>query len=192
VIELAGGTALVEGYRGPLIATFEQGGRQVVLVAFDMTAELFPFRLAFPLFLRNALAWFEVEEDLVLEASYRPGEAIRPLRRLLVPQVEVSWVEAGRVESRSLPVREGRFAFLETEEPRPLLVRVGARNHSTAVNLFDARESDIRPDRPDAGEGAPTDAGRSFLHRDLVPLLAALALALWALEWALYHLRVTE
>ena len=38
LLELDGGTALVQSYRGPLITAFDDGRRRVVHVAFDMTA----------------------------------------------------------------------------------------------------------------------------------------------------------
>jgi hypothetical protein len=83
----------VESYDGPLVAAFEDGARMSVYVGFDMTAELFPFRLAFPIFLRNAIAWFEVEEDLLFEDSYAPGEVIQPLRRVGGEHVDLMFLD---------------------------------------------------------------------------------------------------
>lgn len=191
-LRLDSGTALVTSYEGPLIAAFEQPGRRVVYVAFDMTARMFPFRLAFPMLLRNAIAWFEVEEDVVLEASYAPGETIQPLRRISDGEVKAVYQRAGEWVDDSVAVQDGAFFFTGTEEPGGYLFRFAGGNHATAVNLFDAAESSVAPDLLTSAEGQEIEAGRSLFNRDLWTLLASLGLALWALEWFTYHRRLTE
>lgn len=194
-VELRSGTALVSSYEGPLISAFELAARHAVYVAFDMTAHLFPFRLAFPMLLRNAIAWFEVEEDVLLEATYAPGDTIQPLRRLGDGAVQATWFEGGAQRTAEVPLRGGAFYFDRTESPGPYLFRVGARNHATSVNLFDAGESLIAPHRhedEEAEDRSLAEAGSHVLNRDLWTLLALLALCVWGSEWALYHRRVTE
>lgn len=191
ILQLAGGTALVSGFEGPLVSAFDLADRRVVHIGFDMTAELFPFRLAFPMLLRNAIAWFETEEDVLFEPTYSPGTTISPLRRVTDAAAKVTYLrEAGPVE-QLLPLREGRFYFAATDEPGAYVFRIDGRNHPAAVNLFDPRESALAPSEA-KGEANAGTAHRSLFNRDLWVLLAALALALWALEWVTYHRRLTE
>lgn len=192
IVHLSGGDALVESFEGPLIAAFESADRRVVYVAFDMLAELFPFRLAFPMLLRNAIAWFEVEEDVLIEASYAPGDVIEPLRRVGADRVHVQFLRDGELATRSLDVRDGRFWFGETDEPGAYVVQVSGIPHPTAVNLFDRAESAIAPEAPGDADPLAAEQGRHLLNRDLWTALAMLALAFWTFEWFTYHRRITE
>ncbi|MGE0707750.1 MAG: VWA domain-containing protein [Planctomycetota bacterium] len=195
-LALTGGDDLVRSYEGSLLAAFEQEGRRVVYVAFDLGARLFPFRLAFPVLLRNALAWFELQEDLLLRPSYAPGELIAPLRPVPGPEVFVRWFPPGATQPRRdpLPVREGRFFFTGTEEPGPVAVELGSGVvHATCVNLFAPGEQAIAPTPAREAETPPAPpTPRGLFGSELWPLLALLALGLWALEWGTYHRRWTE
>ncbi len=189
-----GGQAIVESYDGPLVAAFEGDARMSVYVGFDMTAELFPFRLAFPIFLRNAIAWFEVEEDLLFEDSYAPGEVIQPLRRVSGEHVDLTFLDAaGETVQQELEVRDGRFAFSGTDALGVYLFRISSENHATCVNLFTPQESAIAPtDRPAGQAELAIERGSHLFNRDLWVILALVGLVLWALEWASYHRRITE
>jgi hypothetical protein len=191
ILALDSGVALVTGFEGPLISAFDLADRRVVHIAFDMSAELFPFRLAFPMLLRNAIAWFETEEDVLFEPTYEPGATIVPLRRVDDASPKVTFLSQGAPVERALTPIEGRFYFSETDEPGAYVFRIDGRNHPAAVNLFDPRESAVAPSVA-AGEVATGTADRSLFNRDLWVLLAALGLALWALEWITYHRRLTE
>jgi hypothetical protein len=185
------GEVLVETFDGPLIAAFDLAERRVVYVAFDMLAEYFPFRLAFPMLLRNSIAWFEVEEDVLIESSYAPGDLIRPLRRVSADKAHISFVNDAERVTRTVDVREGHFLFGETDETGPYIVQIGGVPYPTTVNLFDPGESAIMPDDP-GDEGATGDEEGHLFNRDIWTFLAALALILWTVEWFTYHRRWTE
>ena len=196
-LELRGTTpeaaeSIVDGYEGPLIAAFREGRRRTIVVPFDMTAELFPFRLAFPLLLRNAISWFETSEDRVLELDYATGAVISPLRRVTAEVVSATYFVGDFAENAELPTIDGRFHFDSTDEPGPVLFRWGDEAHATAVNLFDAAESDLTVPEPPAGDNAALLGPQSRFTSEPWLLLAMIALALWALEWGLFHRRITE
>ncbi|MBL4845282.1 MAG: BatA and WFA domain-containing protein [Planctomycetes bacterium] len=208
-LRLSAGKALVQSYEGALVAAFDQDGRQVLWLGFDPGSRLFPFRLAFPLLLRNALSWFEQESRLLLRANYSPGEVIEPLGRVPGESVEVSWFPAGAQEARveSLPVREGRFRFAETQTPGPVSFRISRRGPggvllseqaTTAINLFEPDESRIAPaplEAPSEAKQAPSvseGSGWGSLPLQLWPLLVGLGVLLWTAEWITYHRRWTE
>ena len=195
IIQATGGEVLVESYEGALVSAYELAGGRAIYVAFDMTASLFPFRLAFPILLRNAIAWFEAEEDVLLEDHYAPGAPIHPLRRMGAEKVVASWFAGDEAQERELELHNGRFYFADTEEPGPYLFTVDdAREFATCVNLFDPGESFVAP-APRAGgadDGDLAESSAHLLNRDLWTALALAALALWALEWAFYHRRWTE
>jgi hypothetical protein len=195
ILRLSAGEALVSSLDGPLVSAFDLADRRVVHIGFDMTAELFPFRLAFPMLLRNAIAWFESEEDVLFEPTYAPGATITPLRRIADPAPTVTFLRGDAPVEVALEPREGRFYFADTDEPGAYVFRIDERNHPAAVNVFDPRESAIAPTelhQDAAGNVSAGTAHRSLFNRDLWALLAALGLALWTLEWVTFHRRLTE
>ena len=194
IVRADGGEILVESYEGALVSAYEHATGRAIYVAFDMTGSLFPFRLAFPILLRNSIAWFELEEDVLLEDHYAPGEPIYPLRRLGAEKVVAAWFEDGEPMERELELHNGRFYFAETHEPGPYMFTIDdALEFATCVNLFDAGESFVTPveqDNERADELA--ESSSHLLNRDLWTWLALAGLIAWALEWALYHRRLTE
>lgn len=196
-LTLRTGTALVSSYEGPLVAAFDLPTRRAVYVGFDMTASMFPFRLAFPMLLRNAIAWFEISEDVLIEATYRPGQVIAPLRRLKAKTVKATYFPAAVKQETTVDVAvndAGRFYFTDTEATGPYLFRVGATEYATSVNLFDPGESDVAPPEAsgDDEEQSALEKEKRLLDRELWPLLVLLGLILWTAEWATYHRRLTE
>lgn len=184
---------LVEGLTGPLVLAHETTERRTVYVAFDMTSGLFPFRLAFPVLLRNAIAWFEIEEDVLFEDDYAPGSTISPLRRVPGP-VEASWFVGDELRTERVALTNGTFWFDRTDEPGPFRFRVAGRDYGCTVNLFDVEESDVAlsPVPEELLADGAIDASRHWLNRELWTYLGLFALVLWAAEWALFHRRITE
>jgi hypothetical protein len=192
-LRLSGGEALVSSYEGALVAAFQDGGRRVVHVSFDLSSGLFPFRLAFPMLLRNAIAWFELSQDLLLRPSYAPGEVISPMRPMAGPSVTARHFLPGASEATrsELSLREGRFYFTATDTPGPVVFEAGDTIHTTCVNLFAPDESSIAP-TPSEDAAASDPARRSAISSELWPWAALLALLVWTLEWGTYHRRWTE
>jgi len=193
VVEVGpGGETLVESFEGALIAAFDLPERRVVYVSFDMFGDLFPFRIAFPLLVRNSISWFEVEEDVLIEEHYAPGQVIQPLRRVGVDKAFARFLdEEGTPVTRDLHVRDGRFYFDETDRPGAYVLQIAGIPYTTSVNLFDPGESSIAPTVVE-GDTLTAEQGRHLLNRDLWTYLALLGLGLWALEWFTYHRRLTE
>lgn len=186
-----GATAVVSGFDGALVAVFDAGDRHVVYSGFDVTERLFPFRLAFPIFLRNAIAWFDVDEEHVLADTYPTGASITPLVRLAGDKATARYFEAGVARTLDLPLVSGLFHFDRTDECGPCVFQCGEREFATAVNLFDAAESSIAPDEAAPGDVEPVRRS-SWLAYDPWVFAAIAALLLWAVEWAFYHRRITE
>ena len=143
--------------------------------------------------LRNSIAWFEVEEDVVIEANYAPGSVIQPLRRVRADKVHVAFLRDSQRVTRTLDVREGLFYFGETDQPGIYEVTVAGMPHPTTVNLFDPGESAISPNLDEAAsKRLSAETGRHILNRDMWSILALLGLLFWCFEWFSYHRRITE
>ncbi|MBI3820745.1 MAG: VWA domain-containing protein [Planctomycetes bacterium] len=194
LLQLSGsaGANIVDGGDSPLVAAFDLPDRRAVYIAFDMMSEMFPFRLAFPMVLRNSIAWFETEEDVMFEDTYKPGSLIRPLRKLSVGSVTARYIKGVKENNLTIPVAQGQFQFEDTEETGPVYFRIGDREYATAINLFEPAESSIAPQTADINDPPATGGAFRLGSGELWTYFAMAALILWAAEWALYHRRVTE
>ena len=177
-----GGVSLAESERGPLIHAVESGDLKALVFAFDLTQSDLPFRVSFPLLVRNAFAWF------------------RPTAR----EFPASQVSAGLPFVADVGVDEEQLVFVgPSGESRPVRVRERAGTYTDtaavgfyrfqgkrgegefAVNLFSEEESRIRPsyrlDDPAVAAPAAPDSGRDARF-DLWPVLLVVALALLLAE----------
>ncbi|MCZ6697538.1 MAG: BatA and WFA domain-containing protein [Planctomycetota bacterium] len=195
-VDLASGqVVLAESSDGsPLIFLWQQPDRQALCLAFDVLESNLPFRNAFPVFLRNAVAYMMSEQRAWIRPLYRVGEVIEPVRPLPsgVREVAVARLRHDDVWNGTVPVRDGSFLFQQTQHPGPFRFTIGDETAYTAVNLHDRRESRIAPDKAaEPPEKRLALSGRLF---GTVPWLAfsMLAAALIGLEWLTYHHRWTE
>ena len=188
-------TVLARSSEGvPLIFLYEQPGRQILCLAFDVLESDLPFRNSFPLFLRNAVAFLGTEQRAWIRDQYRVGDPVEPLRSLPmdVHEVNVAQLSGEEVLEETLPVRQGTFLFHQTEKPGPLRFTIGDEVAYTAVNLADEGESRILP------MPAPVPPEQLLPLSDslfgTVPwlALATLATLLIGMEWLTYHMRWTE
>lgn len=178
----------------PLIFLIEHPDRAILCLAFDVLESDLPFRNAFPLLLRNTVSYLVTQQAAVVPDQCRIADTIEPLRKLPEDVTEVAYQLQGQAADRAgaVPVRNGTFVFDRTQRAGPVRFSIGADSVYTAINLTDAAETRIEPDK--AGR-PPQDAlaltGRLF---GTVPwvALAVLATALVGVEWLTYHRRWTE
>ncbi|MCZ6688673.1 MAG: BatA and WFA domain-containing protein [Planctomycetota bacterium] len=182
--------ALVETFGGALVASRVQPDRRAVYLGFDVIQADFPFRIGFPVLLRNILAWFHEEETRVFEPVYRTGAVISPLRDLPGEEALVQFPGEGTAELASLKLSHGRFAFAGTTFQGPVRIDAGDDSYLTCVNLADRYESAIGPTRESAD--AEVAQASLLLHREFWRAFAAIALFLVFAEWGLFQRRVTD
>lgn len=178
----------------PLVMLFDQPDRQMLCIAFDVLDSDLPFRNAFPLLLRNAVAYMHHEAPSIIRSDYAIGESIRPLRAAPsgVTSAAVRVVRDEASKDIELPVRDGWFAFTETSRPGAVSVRLGEDVYYTAVNLNSADESRIAPAGTDEKVAEKLAlSGRLFGALPWVGLVF-IALGFIVLEWMTYHFRWTE
>jgi len=191
-----GATVLAHtGDGDPLIFLAEDPGRRSLCLAFNVLESDMLFRNAFPLLLRNAVAYLHAGGASWLRPEYRVGEPVRPARPLPpeVTSVTLTAVNAGAAaEPADLPVENARFLFTGTQRPGALRVRIGDEVALASVNIGDAGESRIAPV---AAPGDPAEAlvlsGRLLGTMPWLALAVAASL-LVALEWLTFHFRWTE
>lgn len=139
-----GEQVLLDSTAGPLITVAGEGARRVVRVGIPLEQSDFPFRVAFPVFLQNALEWANPRgQELVpppsplgklpepVAALLRSGETIH----LTTPLEEHAELAPGQAEG------DGLYRLLLA--PGVYAWRAGSRTGQFALSLLDRTESDL-------------------------------------------------
>ena len=187
---LGGGRALVESNLTPLIYAMDEGGIKAIVIGFDLYRTDLPLRVAFPLFVSNALRWLSPSrlEDVGLQlragqtlsaalpAGARAATLVDPIGRKHTLQADA----------------DGRVSFVDTTRAGLYTVTADGWEQRFVVNLLDDAESSIGVQTPGVAEGVGSqraeDASALFPSRqDLWKICAIAALALLLLEGVLYH-----
>ncbi|WP_437851229.1 vWA domain-containing protein [Sorangium sp. So ce363] len=180
-------------YKGPLLLEGRRSGVKFVALGFDVRESDFPLRIAWPLFLLNAINNF-VEEDTSYISSFRTGSVWH------IPassSAEVASLEQPDGTTRAVPIQEGRAVFLG-QHAGFYTLRVGAAGAQEesmfAANLSAPEESAIAPAVELKVDGRGAGAVSEFkigVRRELWVYLLAAVLLVTAIEWFTYHRRVT-
>ncbi len=193
-LDISAGQAFMSTAAGPVGVVFQTPTRKVVYLGIDVLSDLFFLQVAFPILLRNVFGWIHEQESELLEPVYKPGDVIKNRFSISDAKVELGFRhEWSRKEGKhDIAVVNGGFAFADTAEPGRYWVRTGDRDFRTAVNLFDATESDLRMPPPATTTDLDVERAGLVFGRDLWPVLLLIACGLWVIEWGLFHRRFTE
>lgn len=157
---------------------------RLVFIGFDITRSSFPLQAAFPLFLRESLAW--LHPGVSREASTQVAAGTTHTIQLPVDRSElIVHTPSGR-ELRH-EVDGGQVLFDTTRESGFYQYMTDEFPHYFAVNLTDEQESDITPRAvfSEAQDPAQESSLRSQVAKALWPYLTGLALLALMLEWCL-------
>jgi uncharacterized membrane protein len=190
---LAAGKTLLESVGGPLIFLLEESQRKAVFVGFDLFKSDLPLRVAFPLILSNSLRWLH---PVGLEGADLMVKAGSPFLLTVEHGVQEATVADPAGRTRQAEITRGALSFAQTDHVGVYTLTTGTgsgRAVRFAVNLLEARESDIRP-QPLAVAPPPTTGGPADVftyQRELWPFLLGLAIVTLCLEGFLYWRRQT-
>ncbi len=175
----------------PIIVTRETMRTRLLGVAFDVTATDLPLRVAWPVFLLNALDWF-TRDDASLIESFHTGETwFVPIDDRTATTVSVT---APSGEEFTAQAYDGTAVFYG-DEVGFYRIATAEREIDVAGNLADSDESRIGPPEVlglgdiEAGE-ALTDASLEFAWDPWV-ILVGLAFLVFIVEWSTWNRRVT-
>jgi len=201
-VQVANGRALVPGTgdrvlgasdQGPILVSGARSGHPFVALGFDPRGSDLVLRVAWPLFVLNAINAF-VEEDTGYVSSFRTGE----VWRIPVPSsIDSATVIDPHGVQHVVPVKEGRAVYLGEEAG---FYKLSAGSGSFAVssefaaNLSDLAESRITPVTElsiGRKKAQPVVIGAPGSRRELWVYLLAAVLALSVIEWVTYHRRIT-
>ena len=172
----------------PLIADVSQGGRQVLVVAFDIAGSNWPLKLSFPLFLQNLISW--TPRGAATGDSFIPtGKPIALFASGNLTEATVISPDGSREGVALDPARPSYFGG--TQAAGVYTVEMGDERQDYAVNLLDRNESSIAPaESINLGRGeVAAERGPVRQTRELWRWLALAALAVLSLEWWIYSRR---
>lgn len=183
---------LIEGPRGPVLFRYSNEGRHYLVLSFAIENSTWWGKISFPKFVQNAVLFMGSGGALARREPLRPGD---PLRIPLPAETESATLL--RPDGKRATVRAdsgGVAGYANTHRVGIYQVEAGVPGRDRfAVNLEDARESEIRPRESfPLGGAAQIDVGRAI--RSATPEIwrwfigAALLVAF--LEWFIYNRRV--
>jgi Ca-activated chloride channel family protein len=205
--------ALADGMRSlvtstagdPLVAVGEAGGRKVALIGFDLGESDLPLQIAFPLLTSNLVDALLPVAEGILPSSMRLGEALSVavdprIDRLSVATTGIEGLPGSTGGALDVAVLGGRatipgadvVGLREVRATSEVAELDGALLGTTAVNLFNADESDVAPGdtrrivemgRVTTGDEPASQPTRAEWWWPL----ALAALGLLAIEWLLFH-----
>ena len=179
--------------QGPFLVSGSRSGHPFLALGFDPRNSDLVLRVAWPLFVLNAINAF-VEEDTGYVSSFRTGE----VWRVPVPSsVDSATLIDPHGAHHTVPVKEGRAVYLGEEAG---FYKLSAGSGSAAVtsefaaNLSDLSESHITPVRElslGRRKASAVQVAAPSSKRELWVYLLGAVVLLSLVEWVTYHRRVT-
>jgi len=186
---------LAEFNESPALALVRRNGSVFLLAGFDVLQTNWPFEPSFVLFCYNAASFLGMQVGQSQETDLQVGQPIivEGLNPESVARIDGPGFSDVEIKSNSA----GSIRFPGTD--RVGVYRISCPESASggvrffAVNLLDARESDIEPIREIVLSGQAVEAQEQAVTRAnlaLWPYLVVLALILACLEWLVYNLKV--
>lgn len=184
------GTVLAIGREGPVMAEVTRDAVRHVVVGFDIYESLWPHRISFPVFIKNALPTLGLDGN-TQEAGidYRTGENAVVLADTEIDALKYTGPStiAGRALGTTFTVDAfPRVGLYETSADVP------TRYKQLAVNLLDTQESDPRiAETLQIGTSSQAQQAQAVeIRKEIWPWFVWGALAVLLLEWMVYTRRV--
>ncbi len=180
-----GGTPIWLANGQPVLSVFEEDGRRIAVIGFDLHDANLPLLKEFPLFIQNLLSYLAPEPLGAGLEEISCGEALR-----ITPQstARQAWVVTPSGRQQTIPVVGG----LLTDTNEIGVYRVVQKDEASAEKEFPfalhipAAESDLT--HPAWGAEGATGTGRGArFGREWTPWLLGLLLAVMLLEWGVYR-----
>lgn len=181
---------IAEGPQGPVLARYSRDGRQFVILTFGIEDTTWWQKPGFPMFAYNVLRYLSAGGGAEGGTS-RPGDVLRIPVPAGTDSATLTLPGGGVVSVR--PDADGVVRYAGTSRAGLYRVSPGLEGRERfAVNLEDARESDIAPRGELKIGGAPVAQGEAI--RTATPEVwrwfVGTALLIALIEWYIYNRRV--
>jgi len=191
VVESPGwGESLLECPQGALIVAGDLDGRRIAWVGFDPLESNWPLRVAFPIFVANAVEWLNPATARNSQLQVRSGD---PFQLALANPVKDAQIRLPGGEIRNLDVDPSNpeIVFGDTARRGTYRVTAGTNQFAFCVNLLDPQETHTQPRKElSLGEYDKVEANvERQANTELWRTLTLLGLAVLMFEWWWYHKR---
>ena len=187
------GQPVVEAERTPLIVAGEKSGQRVVWCGFDLRDTDLPLRVAFPIFVTNAVRWLSAPRGSAQtneSSALRTGDAISLLAPAKVKDVSVAMPDGNKTSvAREGTGDDGAITFDGAQKVGTYTASAGNWKQSFSVSLLNKSESDIAPRNTlQIADKKPLQAeNRARTNRELWGYLVVLGLCVLGVEWWIFH-----
>jgi hypothetical protein len=175
---------------GSLIVAGEKNKMRALFVGFDLDHSRFPLTVAFPIFISNSVRWLGTGGDDSERSQVHTSDPITIPAPSDAGKLTITRPDGSK---REVAVDERGGATFAEADLIGLYTATGKNfSYPFAANLSSASESDITPHRSLTILANPTPASghRVVDNRDLIPLIAFIALVILCIEWWAFHRRV--
>lgn len=186
-----GGQPLLDAKEGPIMAALDRGDIKLIAVGFDIYKSNWPLRISFPVFVSNSVRYLVEKMVGVQKTQLKSGETIA---FSLPKDVETGTIVDPAGASHELKREEGGDeVYLPADR-----VGIYRASHAKgggemfAVNLADARESDLLPRDTLAFGGFEVvkESEKVRTNEELWWYFALTGFGILILEWWVYNRRV--
>ncbi|MCI0356898.1 MAG: BatA and WFA domain-containing protein [Planctomycetaceae bacterium] len=198
-----GTITLIDADIGPIYAIGPRAGYEDAVLGFELVTYTpegkrevntdWPIRRSFPVFVMNAVKYLGGVRSSLAAPSIKPGQPA--ILRTTIP-VDSVVVESPRKERFNVPKEASNtYIFGRTEDLGVYDVREGSGqkvNQQFAVNLFDPRESDLKPKDVVllGAEEVKGQTAKNQSRQELWKWLLLAAIGVLIFEWYIYNRRV--
>jgi len=186
----AWGVSLVDSPETPLVVAGEIDRHKLLWIGFDTLQSTWPLRIAFPIFMANAVDWLNPSSTDAERFMVRAGDSFRFAPAQPVASAEVTKPDGTKVR---LPVEAdvGELVFGDTARQGVYRLKAGTNDVTFCVNLLDSFESNIAPreELPFGKYGKVTATTLKRANLELWRWIAAAGLLVLLFEWWWYHKR---
>lgn len=182
--------ALADAPNTPLILAGELGRQRIIWIGFDTLQSTWPLRIAFPIFIANAVDWLN-------PASARSAEfhvhAADPIRFTLTAPLTNAVMQLPDGSERAVTLDPGarELVFGETQQRGLYRLEAGTNQPVFCVNLLDAAETDTTP-RTELKFGKYATVQATAVkpaNLEFWRWIVVAGLAVLLFEWWFYHRR---
>jgi hypothetical protein len=163
----------------------EQNGRRIAMLGFDLAKSDLPLKVEFPILLANAISWLSGRDAVADDRAIRAGHPVAV--RASANKTEITLPDG---DTKEIELRDGAATFADTLQAGIYKVKDAPQ---FAVSLLNESESNTAPrDAIQTRNGEVTGQAEEFTaEREIWRWLLAVALAILAAEWWVYHRRIT-
>ncbi len=185
------GKVIADGAIGPLLVRGENGRTRSLFAAFDPLETRFTLSVGFPIFVSDAVRWLGLGNEGIVSWQIHTGDPVSIPVPTGIPSIKVT--NPNGKQETVMVGGNGVALFSDTDLAGIYVASAKGYRWQFAANIVNQNASNIAPVKTlNITTGAASRAkGHKVVElRNLMPLLAVIALLILMQEWYVFHRRV--